>query len=68
MPLGKLRHLPQPFRSPAAWPRRTRVLAAVAPAACCVAATLGVPAIAAQTKRTPLYMTPARRFPPGSTT
>jgi beta-glucosidase len=56
MPLGKLRHLPRPFRPPLHWPsRRTRVLAAAA-AAACVAATLGVPAIAAQTSKTPVYM------------
>src|SRR6266536_1943754 len=63
MPLGKLRHLPRPFRPPLHWPsRRTRVLAAAA-AAACVAATLGVPAIAAQTTKTPVYMDASASIP-----
>ena len=58
MPVGKLRRLPLPPRPPLHWPRhrRTRLLAAAALAACCVAATLGVPAIAAQQSKTPTYM------------
>src|SRR6266508_1665341 len=58
MPLGKLRHLPRPSLPSLPWPRRrrARILAAAALAACCVAATLGVPAIAAQRGSTPVYL------------
>jgi beta-glucosidase len=58
MPFRKLRQLPRPFRAPVPWPRRPRttILATAALAACCVAASLGVPAIAAQTSRTPVYL------------
>jgi beta-glucosidase len=40
------------------WPRgrRGRIVAATTVAACCVAAGLGVPAIAAQTSKTPTYL------------
>jgi beta-glucosidase len=58
MPTGKLRHVPRLPRPSRLWPRkrRTQVLWAAALAACCVVATLGVPAIAAQRAKTPLYM------------
>ena len=64
MPLGKLRHLPRPPRllprPSLLWPRgrRSRILAATALAACCVAASLGVPAVAAQGDKTPAYLDP----------
>jgi beta-glucosidase len=57
MPLPRL---PRPHRPRQArlWPRgrRARILAATILAACCVAASLAVPAIAAQTARTPAYL------------
>jgi beta-glucosidase len=62
MPIGKLRHLPRLARllprPSRLWPRRRRaqVLSAAALAACCVAASLGVPAIAAQRAKKPVYM------------
>jgi beta-glucosidase len=58
MPVGKLRHLPRLARPRLPWPRRrrTQVAWAAALAACCLAATLGVPAIAAQRAKTPVYM------------
>jgi beta-glucosidase len=52
--------LPRPHRPRAArlWPRgrRARIVAATTVAACCVVASLGVPAIAAQTSKTPTYL------------